>query len=151
MFITKLLIEVVFIVDSSASMLLKDTGWARIDLAVREINKLLVTEILKEGDRASCFILGLTGVIGVPLTKDLNTFALEISKLGRPKTLEGNNIYWGSNAGSALTVLYTSLDRWDMFAEFKGEEPKDWQPKIRRNRLAIIFTDGDFGTGCFLR
>lgn len=137
-------VEVVVLVDTSGSMLLQDTGWARIDIAVREVSKLPALDILKDGDRVSLFILGNMGMRRLPMTKDVSTFATEISRLGRPKDFLGDNIYWGSDVGSAFETLYNSVDRQDMFVEFGTKEPTNWRPKVKQNRLVIFFSDGDF-------
>lgn len=138
-------IEAIFIVDYSSSMLLKDTGMARIDIASRELMKLPAFEILKEGDRAALFVLGVKGVRYLPLTSDLSSFVGEVSKLGLPATLIGSNIYWGSDVGGTLERVYTSLDRQDAFPEFKGKEaPEGWRAEIKPNRLVVFIGDGDY-------
>lgn len=138
-------IEVIFIVDYSSSMLLKDTGLARIDIASRELMKLPAFEILRDGDRAALFVLGLKGVRYLPLTNDLSNFVGEVSKLGLPTTLLGSNIHWGSDVGGTLERVYTSLDRQDAFPEFKGKDPpKGWRPEIKQNRLVVFLGDGDY-------
>lgn len=137
--------EVIFIVDYSASMFLKDTGLARIDIASRELKKLPAFEILKEGDRAALFILGLSGVRYLPLTSDLSSFVAEVSKLGVPNVLYGTNVYWGSNIGSTFEKVYNSLDRQDAFVIFKGKEPpKGWRAEVKSNRLVVFIGDGDY-------
>lgn len=137
--------EVIFLVDYSASMLLKDTGISRIDIASRELLKLPALQILKEGDRAALYILGLQGVRFLPLTSDLSSFVSEVSKLGIPDNLLASNIYWGSDIGSALERVYTSLDRQDAFVTFKGKNPSPgWRPEIKSNRLVVFIGDGDY-------
>lgn len=138
-------IEAVCIVDYSSSMLLKDTGMARIDIASRELMKLPAFEILKEGDRAALFVLGVKGVRYLPLTDDLSNFVGEVSKLGLPTTLLGSNIYWGSDVGATLERVYISLDRQDAFPEFKGKDPPEgWRAEIKPNRLVVFIGDGDY-------
>ncbi len=135
--------EVVFIVDYSASMFLKDTGWARIDIAGREIMKIVSGEIIRKGDRAAIFIFGKIASPRIFLTRDLDNFAGEIDKIGRPDTLLFNDLYWGSAVGATFQRVYQSLDRQDMIAEFH-KESENWRPRPRRNRLVIILSDGDF-------
>ncbi len=136
-------VDVVFVVDFSASMLLKDTGWARIDIAGREIIKAVSGEIIKKGDRAAIFIFGKIVSPRIFLTQDLNNFASEADKIGRPSTLLFNDLYWGSAIGTAFQRVYQALDRQDMIAEF-GKESKSWRPRPKRNRLVIFLSDGDF-------
>ena len=54
--------EVIFIVDHSVSMFLKDTGLARLDIARRELEKLVSRKIIKDGDRVSLFLLQAFGL-----------------------------------------------------------------------------------------
>ena len=138
-------VEVIFIVDYSSSMLLKDTGMARIDIASREMTKLLSFGILRKGDKAALFVLGLKGMRYLPLTSDLDNFGEEVSKLGLPANLMGSNIYWGSDIGATLEKVYTSLDRQDAFFKFKGKDPPpSWRPEIKQNRLVVFIGDGDY-------
>ncbi|MEK7076207.1 MAG: vWA domain-containing protein [Patescibacteria group bacterium] len=136
-------VEVAFIVDYSASMFLKDTGRARIDIAGREIMKTVSGEIIKEGDRAAIFIFGKIASPRIFLTRDLSNFANEADKIGRPDTLLYNDLYWGSAVGTTFQRVYQSLDRQDMIAEFH-KESKDWLFRPRRDRLVIFLSDGDF-------
>ena len=142
--------EVIFVVDYSSSMFLKDTGWARIDIARREVLKLLSMGILQEGDKASLFLLQVAGFPPrLYLTGDLSAFSNEVSRLGRPVTLRSSANYWGSDVSGTFEKLYMSIDRQDIFNESGVlDEPKqDWRPKFRKNRLVIVFTDGDFFNG----
>jgi hypothetical protein len=137
--------EIIFVVDLSSSMFLKDAGWSRIDIVGREISKLLPLEIIKEGDKTALFILGSTGVLRYPPASDLSLFANEVSRIGLPKNLLSNAIYWDSNPSTSFTELYLFLDRWDAFLEFGPRYPPEgWRPKSKKNRLVILFTDGDF-------
>ena len=133
--------EVVFLIDYSSSMFLKDTGWARIDLAVREIMNLLPAETLKKGDRVSLFVFGGNTSRRLPLTTDLDSFSYELSLIGRPKTLIGDTVYWSSDIAEAFRQIYIMIDHQDMVDEF-GKEVPGWQPKPKQNRLIFIFTDG---------
>ncbi|MBI2062606.1 MAG: VWA domain-containing protein [Candidatus Yanofskybacteria bacterium] len=135
--------QIIFVVDYSASMFLKDTGQARIDVAGREIMKAVLDGIIKEGDRAAIFIFGKIVSPRIFLTRDLNGFASEVDKIGRPDTLLFNDLYWGSSIGTTLQKVYQSLDRQDMIAEFH-KESKDWQPRSRQDRLVVVLSDGDF-------
>ena len=117
-------VEVAFIVDYSASMFLKDTGRARIDIAGREIMKTVSGEIIKEGDRAAIFIFGKIASPRIFLTRDLSNFANEADKIGRPDTLLYNDLYWGSAVGTTFQRVYQSLDRQDMIAEFHKESKR---------------------------
>lgn len=134
-------VEVIFIVDYSSSMFLKDTVWPRIDIAVREITNLLSTEIIRDGDRAALFVFGSDASRRLPMTKDLNLFASEVDLIGYPNTLIGDSIYWSSDVAGAFHRTYILMDRQDMIAEF-GKEIENWQPKPKQNRLILIFTDG---------
>ncbi len=141
--------EIMFVLDVSSSMFLKDVGMARIDVATREIQKLLSLKILRNEDRAGLIVFGKAAIRRVHLTSDLNNrFAGEVSKIGRPKNLFSNSMLWGSDIVSALKQTSESLDSQDMFAEL-GEDPsnmatKNWQPKKRSNRLVFLFSDGDY-------
>lgn len=136
-------VEVVFIVDYSASFFLKDTGQSRIDIAAREIVKSLSGGIIKEGDRAAILIFGKMVSPRLFLTRDLGALATEADKIGRPINLLNNDLFWGTAIATTLKRLNEVLDRQDMFAELH-EESKNWRPKPKQNRIVIIFSDGDF-------
>jgi len=135
--------EVIFIVDYSASMFLKDTGWARIDIAAKEIMRSLSGGIIKEGDRASILIFGKMVSPTLFLTKDLGILATEIDKIGRPNTLLNNDLFWGTAIATTFKRAQEIMDRQDMFAEIR-KESENWHPKPKQNRLIIILSDGDF-------
>src|SRR3989344_2515379 len=135
--------EVVFVVDYSASMFLKDTGWAKIDIVSREIMQALLGGIIKKGDRAAILIFGKMFSPTLPLTGDLGLLATEADKIGRPDTLLNNDLFWGSAVVTTFKRAHEILDRQDMFAEFH-KESENWRPKPKTNRLIIIFSDGDF-------
>jgi len=136
-------VEAIFVVDYSASMFLKDTGWARIDIAGREIMKILTGETIKEDDRVAIFIFGKIASPRVFLTRDMDYLVREADKIGRPKTLLYNDLYWGSVIGTTFQRVYQALDRQDMIAEL-GKESENWRPRLRRNRAVFILSDGDF-------
>ena len=135
--------EVIFIVDYSSSFFLKDTGWARIDIAASEIKKSLSGGIIKKGDRAAILIFGKIVSPRLFLTGDLGILATEADKIGRPTTLRNNDLYWGTAIATTFKRVHEILDRQDMFAELH-KESENWQPKPKQNRLVIIFSDGDF-------
>lgn len=135
--------EIVFVVDYSASMFLKDTGWARVDIAGREIAKVLSNGVIRKGDRTAVFVFGKIFSPRIFLTRDTDLFSSEIGKIGRPKVLRSNDLYWGSAIGASLRRTFEALDRQDMVAEF-GKESDGWRPKNRRDRLIIFLSDGDF-------
>ena len=137
-------VETIFVIDSSGSFLLQDTGLARIEIASREVSKLRAHNILRDGDSAALFLLGIGGIRLLPLTSDLSSFTTEVSKIGLPSDLFSSGVYWDSNLGSTLKKVYSSLDRQDMFAEFRRNEPKNWTPKVKDNRIVILISDGDF-------
>src|SRR3989344_1954316 len=135
--------EIVFVVDYSFSMFLKDTGWSRIDIASREIMNSLSGGIIKEGDRAAILIFGKMVSPRLLLTRDIGALATEADKVGRPNTLLNNDLFWGSAIATTFKRVREVLDRQDMFAEFH-KESKNWRPKPIQNRVVIVLSDGDF-------
>jgi len=135
--------EIIFIVDYSASMFLKDTGMARIDIAAREILNSLSGGIIREGDKASILVFGKIFLPRLPLTRDLAAIVNEAEKIGRPEDLLAGDIYWGTAAATTFKRAGELLDRQDMFAEFGGESAK-WRPSTKDNRLIILLSDGDY-------
>ena len=135
--------EIIFVVDFSASMFLKDTGWARIDIAGKEITQAVLNGAIRKGDRAALLVFGKIFSPRIPLTKDLDAFVNEAAKIGRPTNILTGDLYWGSVVSVALKRTYELLDRQDMFIEL-GKESPDWKPKFRNDRLVIFFSDGDF-------
>jgi len=139
-------VEAIFIIDSSSSMFLKDTGWSRIDIATREIAKLISSGAIRPGDRVALFLAGSIGSRRYPFTKDLDGFADQVSKVKRPKDFNSfDGIYWSSDMGEALQHIYQRIDRQDM-ADILGVEGWDdnWKPRVKANRFAILISDGDF-------
>ncbi|PIR41724.1 MAG: hypothetical protein COV30_02240 [Candidatus Yanofskybacteria bacterium CG10_big_fil_rev_8_21_14_0_10_37_15] len=135
--------EIVFLIDYSSSMFLKDTGWARIDIAAREIKESLSGGTIKEGDRAAILVFGKLVSPRLFLTYDLEALANEADKIGRPANLMGSDLFWGSAVATTFKRVHEILDRQDMFVELHGES-ENWRPKSKENRLIIIFSDGDF-------
>ena len=135
--------EVIFVVDFSASMFLKDTGWARVDIAGKEITQAVLSGAIRKGDRAALLVFGKIFSPRIPLTRDLDAFANEAAKIGRPYDILVGDLYWGTAISSAFERTYELLDRQDMFIEF-GKESPDWKPKFRNDRLVILLSDGDF-------
>lgn len=135
--------EVVFVVDYSASMFLRDTGWPRIDIAANEITKSISGSILREGDRASILIFGKMVSPMLPLTRDLGSLATEADKIGRPISLLSSDLFWGTAIATTFKRVHEILDRQDMIAEFH-KESENFRPRPRQNRLVILLSDGDF-------
>ena len=136
-------VDVVVIVDGSASMWVKDLGVSRLELAIREISNLYTDGILTNGDRVALFVFGTTAVRKVHLSSDAERFIEQVSRVAPPATLYGDAFPWDSDITSAFEHLYQSLDNQDRFES--GEE--DWFPNQRSNRLVLLFTDGDYLTG----
>jgi hypothetical protein len=134
-------VEVIFLIDYSSSMFLKDTGWARIDIATREISNLFTSEAVVEGDRLALFVFGSGASRRMPMNRDFNLAANEIQMIGRPNTLIGDNTYWASDVPIALQMICSMMDRQDMLMEF-GREIPNWKPVPKQNRLIFIFSDG---------
>jgi len=138
-------VEVVFVIDVSSSMLLKGMGLARVDVATREIDNLVSSQILKAGDRASLIVFARHAYTRIPLTSDIEGgFAGEVSKIGRIKTLLSNDLIWETYPVTVFERIYKSLDRQDQFAEFGMKKVENWQPRRKSNRLVVVFSDGDF-------
>src|SRR3989344_653144 len=134
--------EIVFVVDGSSSMWLKAIQPSQIDIAAREILKLY-PGILKDGDRAALFMLGKSTLRKVHLSGDLDRFITEVSKVGRPARLIGDEFPWGSDIALTLEDVYQRLDSQDKF--FDGNS-SNWQPKKSSNRLVLFFGDGDYNS-----
>lgn len=135
-------VDVVVIIDGSASMWVKDLGSSRLELAIREISNLYVDGILTNGDRVALFVFGTTAVRKVHLSSDAERFIEQVNRVAPPETLYGDAFPWDSDITSALEHLYQSLDNQDRFES--GEE--DWFPNQRSDRLVLLFTDGDYLT-----
>lgn len=132
-------IEVVFVVDDSSSMWVKDIKPSRLDIAVREISRIYSQEAIKEGDRVSLVIFGKTSLKKLRLSKDLDRFFNDVSKIGPPETLIGDDHPFGSDIPLALEDTYKFLDRQD-----NPKRDKNWRPSPRSNRIVIFLGDGDY-------
>jgi hypothetical protein len=132
-------IEVVFIVDDSSSMWAKDISPSRIDIVMREITRLYSQEIIGEGDRASLVLFGKTSLKKLRLSRDLDRFFNEVSKVGQPERLIGDDHYFGSDIPLVLEDTYKFLDRQD-----NPDKDKNWRPTEKPNRIVVFFGDGDY-------
>lgn len=132
-------VEVVFIVDDSSSMWAKDVTLSRIDIAVREIARVYSQEAIKEGDRAALVLFGKTSLKKLRLSRDLDRFINEVSKISQPVRLIGDDHYFGSDIPLALEDTYKFLDRQD-----NSKQDKNWRPVQRSNRIILFFGDGDY-------
>lgn len=139
-------LEVIFLIDRSFSMFLKDWGPSRLDLAVGEVFNLLDQKVLKKGDRAGLFLFGKSSFLRVHLSYDLERLATELSRIGLPQTLWGNESIWGSDLAMALEHLYQSLDAQDLFLKEQQNKKNGlkWPVRSRVNRVVVVLSDGDF-------
>jgi hypothetical protein len=133
-------VEVVVIVDGSASMWARDLGPSRLEIAVREALALYTGQILTPGDRVALFVFGTTGVRKAHLSSNAERFVDLVGRIAPPETLSGDAFPWDSDVASAFEHVYQSIDNQDRFEA--GLE--DWAPARRSDRLALLFTDGDF-------
>ena len=131
-------IEVVVLLDNSASMWVKDILPSRIDIATREITNLYSYGVLREGDRAALVLFGMSSTKRLRLSRDLDLFAREVSRIGRPKSLTGSISSWGSDVPLVLEDTYSFLDKQD-----SGGRPS-WRPIQKSNRIVLLFGDGDY-------
>jgi len=134
-------VEVPVVIDSSASMWVKDIGgMSRLAVAVRETLNLYTHDIITPGDRVALFVFGGTALRKVHLSSDLDRFMDQVSRLAPPPVLTGDAFPWDSAIADALEHVYQSLDSQDRFQA--GEE--EWTPTKRTDRLVLLLTDGDF-------
>ncbi|MDP3792966.1 MAG: VWA domain-containing protein [bacterium] len=132
-------VEIVFIVDDSSSMWARDISPSRIDIAIREIARLYSQEAIKEGDKAALVLFGKTSLKKLRLSRDLNRFLNEVSKVSQPESLIGDDHYFGSDIPLVLEDTHKFLDRQD-----NSKQDKNWRPVQRSNRIVLFFGDGDY-------
>ena len=135
-------IDVLFVIDSSASMWVKDLGPSRLDIAIREASNLHGQDILRAGDRAGLFVFGTAAIRKVHISTNVDRLMDVVGKLGPPKTLTGDSFPWDSDVATALEHIRESVDTQDRFEA--GESEEDWEPTKRSDRAVILFSDGDF-------
>ncbi len=133
-------VDVAVIIDASASMWVPDLGPSRLELGVREALGLYTQDILTPGDRVALFVFGTTALRQVHLSSNAERFIEQVGQLGPPDQLSGDAFPWDSDIATAFEHVYQSLDNQDRFDS--GDE--DWQPEEREDRVALLFTDGDF-------
>ena len=75
-------IEIICIVDDSASMWVKDILPSRIEIAVRELTNVYSSEVIKEGDRAALVVFGRSSRKKLRLSRDLSRFVNEVAQIG---------------------------------------------------------------------
>ena len=141
-------VEVIFMVDVSFSQFAQDWGPShpsRLEIARREILNLFSSNLLKSGDKASLYIFANGSKRPMPLV-DFNRHADKFigrasSLLTPPKTIIEGEFYLGySDIAVALEDVYQTLDSHEQ--QLSGSS--NWRPTAKSNRLAVIFTDGDF-------
>lgn len=145
-------VELFFVVGSSFSEFAQDWGPSypsRIDLARREIMGLFSSGYIQRGDKAALFVFANGSKRLIPLA-DFNKHADNFigradTSLVVPKTLAERQYYMASSdIAIALEHLYQSLDFQEQaIAGFTGDSDR-WRPSYKSNRVAIIFSDGDF-------
>jgi hypothetical protein len=135
-------VDLVLVLDGSASMWVTDLGRSRLEVAVREVLSLQSEGILRAGDRASVFVFGATAVRKAHLSPNLDRVVEVVRKLGRPLSLTGDAFPWDSDVAGALERIYQSLDAQDRFEA--GADRRNWSPARRRDRAIVLLTDGDF-------
>ena len=135
-------VDVVFVVDVSASMWVQDLRPSRLDIAIREVLDVPAEGILKEGDRAALYVFGTTAIRKAHLSTNIDRLLGIVVNLKRPDTLTGDAFPWDSDVASSFEHIYQSLDNQDRLQA--GEE--DWKPVKRSNRAVVLLTDGDFAT-----
>lgn len=133
-------VEVVFIVDNSSSMWVRDLHPSRISKVTAEIFKLHSLGTIRDGDRVSLVVFGKSSMKKVRLTKDLERFANEIQRIGKPESLIGDDFPWGSDVNLVLEDTYRFLDRQD-----NPNKNANWRPRRKTNRIILFFSDGDYG------
>ena len=151
-------IEIVFMVDDSSSMWVKDLTSSRIDIETGELSKIYSRGIIREGDRVGLVVFGKTPLEKLRLTADLDRFSNDISRIGRPQSLIGDDHPFGSDIPAALRTTYQFLDYQDKRALYMERYHKDppldfdwekfsWQPGAKSNRIVIFLGDGDYRFG----
>ncbi len=133
-------VDVAVIIDASASMWVRDLGPSRLELAVREALSLYTQDILTPGDRVALFVFGTTALRQVHLSSNAERFVEQVGQIEPPDQLSGDAFPWDSDIATAFEHVYQSLDNQDRFES--GDE--DWQPEERNDRVALLFTDGDY-------
>lgn len=133
-------VEVVVILDNSASMWARDIIPSRIDIATREITNAYSRGFIRKGDKTALVLFGSTTIKRLKLSVDIERFAQEVSKVGRPITLMGSYSPWGSNVSTVLEETLRFLDRQDGYSD----KQTNWRPSKKLNRIILFFGDGDY-------
>jgi hypothetical protein len=136
--------EIIVVLDRSFSMFARDwddSDLSRLDLAIRDIINLNITNTIKEGDRVSLFVFARNSLRKLHPSKDIERFVQEVYSSGPPVTLTGDQLIWNSDLALTLEHIYGSLDSWDQFLA----DNESFRPVARPDRLIILFSDGDYG------
>ena len=133
-------VDVAVVLDGSASMWVTDLAPSRLEVAVREVLNLYTEEILTPGDRVALFVFGTTAVRKAHLSANADRFVEQVARVAPPNTLSGDAFPWDSDIASAFEHVFQSIDNQDRFEA--GDD--NWTPRRRTDRLAVLFTDGDF-------
>lgn len=132
-------IDVVVGFDYSLSMRARDLGsLTRLDVAKREIVRLVSDNILEKGDRVALFLFGVTPNPILPFSTDFDRFVNDVANVNFPKTLWDETL-WGTDLARNLQNIYEILDKRDEFDDKHGIGPGLEKPP----RVVILFTDGD--------
>ena len=125
--------------DRSLSMRARDLGnLTRLDVAKREIVRLVGDNILEKGDRIALFLFGTISNAILPFSTDFNRFVTDVMSVNFPKTLLDETL-WGTDLVLNLQYIYEILDKRDEFDDKHGIGPGLEKPP----RVVILFTDGE--------
>jgi len=132
-------IDVVVGLDYSLSMRARDLGnLTRLDVAKREIVRLVSDNVLEKGDRVALFIFGTISNAVLPLSTDFNRFVNDVANVNFPKTLMDETL-WSTDLALNLQNIYEILDKRDEFDDKYGISLGLKKPP----RVIILFTDGE--------
>ena len=133
-------VDTIFVIDISSSMWVDDVEPSRLEVAGKEVLNMIRSGIFRDGDRVSLIVFGAKASTRAYLTGYVDFFTREVADLGLPNFLTKDRFPWDSDISAVLREIYISADLLDKIQS--GDE--NWQPEKKLNRLAIVFTDGDF-------
>lgn len=139
-------IDVVVAVDASLSMRARDMGGpTRLDVAKREIMKMITDKTIETGDRTALIFFRKILTVRLYPSTDFRRFIIDVSKISFPESLRDEAL-WDTDFARAFEVLYKNLKKWD-------ECPKIDECRLKKKdratsleippRVIILFTDGD--------
>ena len=135
-------LDIIFVADRSASMLINDINPSRHEVMIHEISSFVHSSAIHPEDRLTLFTFGEKANWKMPLSDDRNEFYEKISDMEHSK----DKIYYDTSQlytyfKPILTLIPEDLDKQDRF--FRNGPFSKNTSWVAYPRIVFLFSDGD--------